>query len=73
MVPATIGPHGAGHPATAIGPRVELDDVPRRVTIGRTVVRHARCTAPAHELAAAGDTLADWARQRGLPERVLAR
>jgi hypothetical protein len=45
-----------------------------RVTprIGRTVIRRARWTASARELAAAGD-LADWALRRGLPRRVFAR
>jgi hypothetical protein len=49
------------------------DDLPARVTIGRTVIRRAHWTTPAHELAAAGDDLADWARRRGLPRRVFAR
>ena len=46
---------------------------PGRMTIGRTVIRRAHWTAPAHELAAAGEELADWARRRGLPRRVFAR
>jgi hypothetical protein len=49
------------------------DDEPGRRTIGRTVIRRARWTAPAHELAAAGNDLANWARRRGLPRRVFAR
>jgi Lantibiotic dehydratase, N terminus len=48
-------------------------DPPGRVTIGRTVIRRARWTASARELAAAGDDLADWALRRGLPRRVFAR
>jgi hypothetical protein len=46
---------------------------PGRMTIGRTVIRRAHWTAPAHELAAAGEELAAWARRRGLPRRVFAR
>ena len=49
------------------------DEVPGRMTIGRTVIRRARWTAPARELAAAGDGLADWARRHDLPRRVFAR
>jgi Lantibiotic dehydratase, N terminus len=46
---------------------------PGRMTIGRTVIRRAHWTAPANELAAAGDDLADWARRRCLPRRFFAR
>jgi hypothetical protein len=49
------------------------DHAPGRMTIGRTVIRRAQWTAFAHELAAAGDDLADWARRRRLPRRVFAR
>ena len=49
------------------------DQQPGRMTIGRTVIRRAHWTASVHELAAAGDDLADWARRRGLPRRVFAR
>jgi hypothetical protein len=49
------------------------DESPGRMTIGRTVIRRAHWTASAHELAAAADDLADWARRRGLPRRVFAR
>jgi hypothetical protein len=50
------------------------DDPPgRRTTISRTVIRRARWTASARELAAAGNDLADWGRRRGLPRRVFAR
>jgi hypothetical protein len=49
------------------------DDTPGRMTIGRTVVRRAQWTASAHELAAAGDDLSDWARRHRLPRRVFAR
>ena len=48
-------------------------DVPGRMTIGRTVIRRAQWTAPASELAAAGDDLADWARRHQLPRHVFAR
>ena len=43
-----------------------------RATIGRTVVRRARWTATAGDLAAAPDELAAWARDRGLPRTVFA-
>jgi hypothetical protein len=49
------------------------DDTPGRMTIGRTVIRRAQWTASAHELASAGDDLADWARRQRLPRRVFAR
>jgi hypothetical protein len=49
------------------------NDEPARMTIGRTVIRRAQWTASARELAAAGDDLADWARQHRLPRRVFAR
>jgi hypothetical protein len=49
------------------------DDLPGRMTIGRTVIRRAQWTASAQELAAAGDDLADWARRHRLPRRVFAR
>jgi hypothetical protein len=47
--------------------------IPGRMTIGRTVIRRAHWTAPARELAAAGENLADWARRSGFPRRVFAR
>jgi hypothetical protein len=46
---------------------------PGRMTTGRTVIRRAHWTAPAGELAAGGEDLANWARRRGLPRRVFAR
>jgi hypothetical protein len=44
-----------------------------RTTVGRTVVRRARWSAPAGELPAAADDLGAWARDRGLPRVVFAR
>jgi hypothetical protein len=44
-----------------------------RVTIGRTVVRRACWSAPANELPAEPETLARWARERGMPRRVFVR
>jgi Lantibiotic dehydratase, N terminus len=49
------------------------DGTPGRMTIGRTVIRRARWTASAYELASAGDDLPDWARRHRLPRRVFAR
>jgi Lantibiotic dehydratase, N terminus len=49
------------------------DHVAGRVTLGRTVIRRARWSVAAGELAAAGDDLAAWAAQRRLPRRVFAR
>lgn len=44
-----------------------------RITIGRTVVRRARCSAPANELPTEPETLARWAHERGTPRRVFVR
>jgi hypothetical protein len=44
-----------------------------RITIGRTVVRRARWSAPANELPTEPETLARWAHERGTPRRVFVR
>jgi hypothetical protein len=49
------------------------DEEQGRATVGRTVVRRARWSAPAGELPAAADDVAAWARDRGLPRVVFAR
>ena len=48
------------------------DDRPGRTTIGRTVIRRARWSVPADDIAAADD-LAGWAQERDLPRRMFAR
>jgi Lantibiotic dehydratase, N terminus len=44
-----------------------------RVTIGRTVVRRARCSSPAGELPRDPDAIASWARDQGMPRCVFVR
>jgi hypothetical protein len=44
-----------------------------RVTIGRTVVRRARWSRPAAELARDHDAVASWTREEAMPRRVFVR